>query len=65
MYIGLKRNLRRNIQRSSELRAAHLCNEWNIGVVFLIRISNLQRAQYQELTWFSYKTKARRISSYV
>ena len=34
MYIELKRNLRRFIQRSSELRAAHLCNEWNIGVTF-------------------------------
>ena len=65
MYIGLKRNLRRNIQRSSELRAAHLCNEWNIGVTFLIRISNLQRAQYQERTWFSYEINVRRIASYV
>ena len=34
MYIELKRNLRRFIQRSSELRAAHLCNEWNIVVTF-------------------------------
>ena len=34
MYIWLKRNLRRNTQMSSELRAAHLCNEWNIGVTF-------------------------------
>ena len=31
---SLKRNLRRNIQRISELRDAHLCNEGNIGVIF-------------------------------
>ena len=31
---SLKRNLRRNIQRISELRDAHLRNEGNIGVIF-------------------------------
>ena len=36
----------------------------NLVLHSLVRISNVHRAQYQELTWFSYKIKARRIASF-